>query len=100
MTLLVLSHAYAAPQEASLSSASSTAEAGDVSRVPASPAFSARDLASPPAQNWLKVGGSLFNQNWSPLKQINRENVGKQIGRASCRERVAMTVAGGPLKRE
>jgi len=77
MTLLVLSHAYAAPQEASLSSASSTAEAGDVSRVPASPAFSARDLASPPAQNWLKVGGSLFNQNWSPLKQINRENVGK-----------------------
>jgi quinohemoprotein ethanol dehydrogenase len=77
MTLLVLSHAYAAPQEASLSSASSTAEAGDVSRVPTSPAFSARELASPPAQNWLKVGGSLFNQNWSPLKQINRESVGK-----------------------
>ena len=40
------------------------------------PAFAAKELAAPPAQNWLKNGGSLLNQNYSPLKQINRENVG------------------------
>ena len=53
-----LVHAQAAPQQS-----------------PTSPAFSARDLSTPPTQNWLKVGGSLLNQNWSPLKEINRENV-------------------------
>ena len=28
-----------------------------------------------PAKDWLKIGGNLSNQNYSPLKQINRENV-------------------------
>ena len=31
--------------------------------------------ATPPAGAWLKAGGSLFNQNYSPLTQINRQNV-------------------------
>jgi quinohemoprotein ethanol dehydrogenase len=60
--LFVLSRAHAAPQGGSTA---------------ASAAFSSQDLLAPPAENWLKVGGSLYNQNWSPLKQINRENVGK-----------------------
>jgi quinohemoprotein ethanol dehydrogenase len=42
----------------------------------ASPAFSAHELAAPPVGNWLKNGGALYNQNYSPLKQITRENVG------------------------
>jgi quinohemoprotein ethanol dehydrogenase len=71
------SRAHAAPQQASLSSATTTAGARDVSAVSASPAFSAQDLSAPPTQNWLKVGGSLLNQNWSPLKEINRESVGQ-----------------------
>ena len=77
VALLALSRAQAAPQEGSSSSASPTAQGRNSSAIAASPAFSAQDLSAPPAQNWPKVGGSLFNQNWSPLKQINRENVGQ-----------------------
>jgi quinohemoprotein ethanol dehydrogenase len=40
-----------------------------------SPAFSARELSAPPRANWLKNGGNLFNQNYSPLTQINRDTV-------------------------
>jgi quinohemoprotein ethanol dehydrogenase len=76
VVLPVPSRVHAAPQQASLSSVSSTAEGRDVSPVAESPAFSAQELTAPPVKNWLKIGGSLFNQNWSPLKQINRENVG------------------------
>ena len=72
-----LSRVHAAPQQPSLPSVTSTAQRRDVSPIAASPAFSAQDLTAPPVENWLKVGGSLFNQNWSPLKQIDRENVGK-----------------------
>src|ERR1051326_4129253 len=43
--------------------------------IAASPAFSDKELAAPPTGGWLKNGGNLFNQNYSPLKQINRENV-------------------------
>jgi quinohemoprotein ethanol dehydrogenase len=77
LALPLRSRGQAAPQEASLSAAASTAGARDVSGVSASPAFSAQDLSAPPTQNWPKVGGSLLNQNWSPLKEINRENVGQ-----------------------
>lgn len=77
VALPFLPRAHAAPQQASLSGVTSTAERRDVSPIAASPAFSAQDLSAPPLENWLKVGGSLFNQNWSPLKQIDRENVGK-----------------------
>ena len=45
-----------------------------------SPAFSAADLAALPRINWLKNGGNLFNQNYSPLTQINRDNVGSLKG--------------------
>jgi alcohol dehydrogenase (cytochrome c) len=43
--------------------------------ISVSPSFSAQDLAALPTKNWLKVGGELFNRNYSPLKQIDRENV-------------------------
>ena len=33
------------------------------------------DLSAPPTDGWLKSGGNLFNQNYSPLTQINRQNV-------------------------
>jgi quinohemoprotein ethanol dehydrogenase len=75
LVFVVLSRVNAAPQEGS--SAPSAADSRDVSHAAVSPAFSAQDLAAPPRENWLKVGGSLSNQNWSPLNQINRENVDK-----------------------
>jgi quinohemoprotein ethanol dehydrogenase len=75
--LLLLSRAEAAPQQAALASVAARAAGGDAAHISVSPAFSAQDLAAAPRENWLKVGGSLSNENWSPLDQINRENVGK-----------------------
>jgi glucose dehydrogenase len=42
--------------------------------IPA-PAFSAQQLLAEPSSNWITNGGDLFNQRYSPLKQINRDNV-------------------------
>jgi len=43
-------------------------------------AFSASELGALPTANWLKNGGSLFNQNYSPLTQINRDTVSSLKG--------------------
>src|SRR5579864_6646 len=77
VVLLLLSRAHAAPQQASVAGTSAASESRGVPGIATSPAFSARDLVAPPAENWLKVGGSLLSQNWSPLKQIDRGNVAK-----------------------
>ena len=45
------------------------------SAIVASPAFSDKELTALPTSGWLKNGGNLFNQNYSPLTQINRQNV-------------------------
>jgi quinohemoprotein ethanol dehydrogenase len=39
------------------------------------PAFTPSDLMSVPDKNWITNGGTLFNQRFSPLDQITRENV-------------------------
>jgi quinohemoprotein ethanol dehydrogenase len=39
------------------------------------PAFSAAELVAHPTTGWLTNGGNLFNQRYSPLTQINRDNV-------------------------
>jgi alcohol dehydrogenase (cytochrome c) len=41
---------------------------------------STADLAALPRASWLKNGGNLFNQNYSPLTQINRDTVGTVKG--------------------
>jgi quinohemoprotein ethanol dehydrogenase len=33
------------------------------------------DAAALPTDSWLKSGGNFFNQNYSPLTQVNRQNV-------------------------
>ena len=40
--------------------------------------FSAAALTAPPAAGWPTNGGNLYNQRYSPLKTINRDNV-KQL---------------------
>ena len=45
------------------------------SAIVASPAFSDKELGVLPTSGWLKNGGNLFNQNYSPLTQINSQNV-------------------------
>jgi quinohemoprotein ethanol dehydrogenase len=39
------------------------------------PAFSAAELTAAPSDNWPTNGGSLFNQRYSPLTQIDTSNV-------------------------
>nr|PZN67305.1 MAG: quinonprotein alcohol dehydrogenase [Pseudomonadota bacterium] len=39
------------------------------------PAFTPAELSAPPTTGWLTNGGNLFNQRYSPLAQINRDNV-------------------------
>ena len=43
-------------------------------------AASAQELATLPKTNWLKNGGNLSNQNYSPLTKINRETVSRVKG--------------------
>src|SRR5665213_986759 len=44
-------------------------------QISVAPAFSAAQLLTPPQENWITNGGSVFNQRYSPLKLINRDNV-------------------------
>lgn len=56
-----------------------------VESITPSPAFSKTELTALPRANWITNGGNLFNQRYSPLKQINRDNVAglKAVWRAS-----------------
>jgi alcohol dehydrogenase (cytochrome c) len=40
-----------------------------------SPAFSADELTAWPTDGWITNGGNVYNQRYSPLIEINRENV-------------------------
>ncbi|MEE8461952.1 MAG: PQQ-binding-like beta-propeller repeat protein, partial [Acidobacteriota bacterium] len=44
-------------------------------QISPAPAFSAETLRALPTNGWLTNGGNLFNQRFSPLTQINRQNV-------------------------
>ncbi len=52
----------------------------DNSSSDASPAFSSSELAALPNTNWITNGGSISNQRYSPLDQINAGNVGRLKG--------------------
>jgi alcohol dehydrogenase (cytochrome c) len=41
------------------------------------PAFSAEQLTQLPQSDWITNGGNVFNQRYSPLVRINRDNVGE-----------------------
>ncbi|MEO6080623.1 MAG: PQQ-binding-like beta-propeller repeat protein [Steroidobacteraceae bacterium] len=45
--------------------------------IPSAPAFSATQLLARPTSNWITNGGTLYNQRYSPLTLLNRENVGQ-----------------------
>src|SRR5918995_1017684 len=42
--------------------------------------FSAAALTAPPTTGWPTNGGNLYNQRYSPLKTINRDNVAQLKG--------------------
>jgi len=39
------------------------------------PAFSAKELTASPTDSWITNGGNVYNQRYSPLTRINRDNV-------------------------
>jgi alcohol dehydrogenase (cytochrome c) len=43
--------------------------------IPRSPAFTADELVALPGRDWVANGGNVFNQRYSTLTQINRDNV-------------------------
>src|SRR5690606_35118744 len=43
----------------------------------ASPAFSAEALTAWPTDGWITNGGNVYNQRYSPLARIDRDNVGR-----------------------
>src|SRR5271154_677072 len=51
------------------------AQQAGMPQISAAPAFTAQQLLAPPGENWITNGGSVFNQRYSPLKLINRDNV-------------------------
>ncbi|MDC0598745.1 PQQ-binding-like beta-propeller repeat protein [Gammaproteobacteria bacterium] len=42
--------------------------------------FGTAQLTTPPTDSWITNGGTVFNQRWSPLDKINRENVSQLKG--------------------
>jgi alcohol dehydrogenase (cytochrome c) len=52
----------------------------DRSMSPSAPAFSSATLNQLPTTNWITNGGSLANERYSPLTQINSTNVSKLKG--------------------
>ena len=61
------------------------AQSGGVSRIEPSPAFSTERLVSLPRQDWITNGGNVYNQRYSPLDQINRDNVAQLKGAVRAR---------------
>ena len=53
---------------------------GGNSSSSAAPAFSSSELASLPMKNWITNGGTISNQRYSPLTQLNAGNVGRLKG--------------------
>ena len=41
----------------------------------AAPAFTAKELTARPTDGWITNGGNIYNQRYSPLARINRDNV-------------------------
>lgn len=62
----------------------SYATSAQIEEIKSAPAFSADELKSLPRDGWITNGGNVYNQRYSPLEQINRENVGdlKAVWRA------------------
>ncbi len=48
---------------------------GDRDAIVPAPAFTGAQLTELPRGGWLTNGGNVYNQRYSPLRQINRENV-------------------------
>ncbi len=48
--------------------------------IPVAPAFTTEQLTALPTTNWITNGGNVANQRYSPLTEINRDNVANLKG--------------------
>jgi len=48
--------------------------------IGSAPAFTADDLTAEPRESWITNGGTLFNQRYSPLEEIDASNVSELKG--------------------
>lgn len=74
LSLAACSEQSAEPQ-AQVPQTESAAITSSMDGIPAAPAFTAEQLAAQPTQNWPTNGGSLLNQRYSPLAEINQANI-------------------------
>src|SRR5687768_6216240 len=51
------------------------AQQAEPRRIAAAPAFNARLLTTHPTRDWITNGGNVFNQRYSPLTLLDRDNV-------------------------
>jgi alcohol dehydrogenase (cytochrome c) len=58
-----------------LSGVAAALAVGLAARAQTAPAFTVEDLTTRPTTNWITNGGTLANQRYSPLDQINRDTV-------------------------
>jgi glucose dehydrogenase/cytochrome c5 len=58
-----------------VAAATLAATAPETSNIKPAPAFSAQELTAVPRGGWITNGGNIFNQRYSPLSAINRDNV-------------------------
>ena len=63
------------PQQSRPATKPAPTEAPADSGIGATVALSDKELAALPTNGWPKSGGNFFNQNYSPLTQINRQTV-------------------------
>jgi quinohemoprotein ethanol dehydrogenase len=81
MLRMRLGHALLISSVASLPLASAHAQSNAGARATrARSDFSIEDLRRLPAAGWITNGGNLYNQRYSPLTAINRDNVGELKG--------------------
>src|SRR5688500_7070755 len=52
----------------------------EITQISKVPALQGDALTKLPTGNWLTPGGNLFNQRYSPLTQINKQNVSNLRG--------------------
>ena len=55
--------------------AAPTHAAETAAAIAPAPAFSGKDLAALPTNNWITNGGNVLNQRYSPLTGLNRDNI-------------------------
>jgi alcohol dehydrogenase (cytochrome c) len=55
--------------------ADTASKPADSQSIKPTPAFTAKELNQLPTNNWITNGGTLFNQRYSPLTQLNKDNI-------------------------